>query len=116
MLKLLQPITSINGFKIGDKVRLKDGDGRTHFINSFSIDGMNEFFFEVLFEDGTEAMLDNIAPLSSNLDEAAEEYEDWAESYSQSDFPTCISFKQSFKAGAEWMAGQGVSAIQRLAK
>lgn len=27
MLKLSQPITSINGFKIGDKVRLKDGDG-----------------------------------------------------------------------------------------
>ena len=44
--------------------------------------------------------------LPSNLEEAAEEYEDWAESYSQSDFPTSISFRQSFKAGAEWMAKQ----------
>ena len=47
--------------------------------------------------------------LPSNLDEAAEEYEDWVESYSQSDFPTCVSFRQAFKAGAEWMAKQGVS-------
>ena len=78
MLKLSQPITSINGFKIGDRVRLKDGDGRPHIIKSFSIDGMKEFFFEVQFEDGTEIMLDNIAPLTSepflpsNLNEAAE--------------------------------------------
>ena len=74
MLQLSHPITSINGFKIGDRVRLKDGDGRPHIIKSFSIDGMKEFFFEVQFEDGTETMLDNIAPLtsepsiSSNLD------------------------------------------------
>ena len=73
MLKLSHPITSINGFKIGDKVRLKDGDGRPHIIKSFSIDGMKEFFFEVQFEDGTETMLDNIAPLPSNLDEDAKE-------------------------------------------
>lgn len=45
--------------------------------------------------------------IPSNLDEAAKEYEDWVESYSQSDFPTCISFRDAFKAGAEWMAGQG---------
>jgi len=47
--------------------------------------------------------------LPDNLDEAAEEYEDWVESYCQSDFPTCVSFRQAFKAGAEWMAKQGVS-------
>ena len=44
--------------------------------------------------------------LPDNIDEAAEKYEDWVESYSQSDFPTCVSFRQAFKAGAEWMAGQ----------
>ena len=68
MLKTNQPIISINGFHIGDKVRLIDGDGRPHIIKSFSIDGIKEFFFEVQFEDGTEAMLDNIALLSFNLD------------------------------------------------
>ena len=68
MLKLSHPITSINGFKIGDKVRLIDGDGRSHIIKYFSIDGIKEFFFKVQFEDGTEAMLDNIALLSFNLD------------------------------------------------
>ena len=37
-----------------------------------------------------------------NLDEAAEEYENWALSYSQADFPTSISYRQAFKAGAKW--------------
>ena len=45
--------------------------------------------------------------LPDNLDEAAEKYEDWVESYSQSDFPTCVSFRQAFKAGAEWMVRNG---------
>ena len=102
MLKLSQPITSINGFKIGDKVRLKDGDGRPHIIKSFSIDGMKEFFFEVKFEDGTEAILDNISPLPSNLDEAAEEY--------CSDNTTLgATCRACFRDGAEWMAGQGIT-------
>ena len=108
MLKLSRPITSINGFKIGDKVRLKDGDGRPHIIKSFSIDGMKEFFFEVQFEDGTEAMLDNIAPLPCNLDEAAEVAK---QEYVYNDggpFPhtTGISFFNGFKAGAEWQKTQ----------
>lgn len=41
-----------------------------------------------------------------DLEEAAEEYEDWVESYSQSDFPTCVSFRQAFIAGAKWQAEQ----------
>ena len=42
-------------------------------------------------------------PFPSNLDEAAEEYEDWATSFDQTDYPTCISYRMAFKAGAEWM-------------
>lgn len=113
MLKLSQPIISINGFKIGDKVRLKDGDGRSHFIKSFSVDGMKEFFFEVQFEDGTEAMLDNIAPLSSNLYDAAEE---WCKTNNKgialsSDKKShyLVEGVDAFKAGAEWMARHGKS-------
>ena len=66
MLTLSQPITAINGFKIGDKVRLKDGDGRPHIIKAFAIDGLKEFFFIVQFEDGMETMLNNISSLSSD--------------------------------------------------
>lgn len=101
MLKLSHPITSINGFKIGDKVRLKDGDGRPHTIKSFSIDGMKEFFFEVQFEDGTGTWLDNIAPLPSNLDKAAEEY---AENILANGEDMFDAIADGFKAGAEWMA------------
>ena len=61
MLRLSQPITAINGFRIGDTVRLKDGDGRPHIIKSFVLDGLKEFFFIVQFEDGTETMLSNIS-------------------------------------------------------
>ena len=53
--------------------------------------------------------LESQPSLPSDLDEAAEEYEDWVESYSQSDFPTCVSFRQAFKAGADWLAGRGVT-------
>lgn len=126
MLKLSQPITSINGFKIGDIVRLKDGDGRPHIIKSFSIDGMKEFFFEVQFEDGTETMLNNIAPLPSNLDEAAKKvrsrvkeifdslpkYDIDEERHNRVEFSlnALEAFALLFyQAGAEWMAGQGSS-------
>lgn len=61
MLRLSQPITAINGFRIGDTVRLKDGDGRPHIIKAFVLDGLKEFFFIVQFEDGTETMLRNIS-------------------------------------------------------
>ena len=51
--------------------------------------------------------IDELFPqFPGNLDDAAEEYEDWAESYNQSDFPTCVSFRQAFKAGAEWVTKQ----------
>lgn len=110
MLKLSHPITSINGFKIGDKVRLKDGDGRPHIIQSFSIDGIKEFFFEVQFEDGTETMLNNIAPLPSNLDEAAEDYAWQNTIVNEENRPHSVVehefTKDTFKAGAEWMARQ----------
>lgn len=111
MLKLSQPITSINGFKIGDKVRLKDGDGRPHIIKSFSIDGMKEFFFEVQFEDGTETMFDNIAPLPSNLDDAADAYSENILANGEDMFD---AIADGFRAGAEWMAGQGVKLHGRI--
>lgn len=101
MLKLSQPIVAINGFKIGDKVRLKDGDGRPHIIKSFSIDGLKEFFFEVEFKDGTNTMLDNICLLPSNIDEAAEYF---GKRQGLELYPFAKKF---FKAGAEWLARQG---------
>lgn len=101
MLKTNQPIISINGFHIGDKVRLIDGDGRPHIIKSFSIDGIKEFFFEVQFEDGTEAMLDNICLLPSNIDKAAEYF---AKRQGLELYPFAKKF---FKVGAEWLARQG---------
>ena len=54
-------IESINGFSIGDAVRIITGDGRIHIIKSFEIDGLKELFCEVYFEDGDSAMLNNIA-------------------------------------------------------
>ena len=42
------------------------------------------------------------------LDEAATEYEEWAESYDTGDYPTYLSARDAFKAGAEWAIGQGV--------
>lgn len=48
-------ITEVCGFSLGDKVRLQDGDGRTHVISEFveveGIHGPN--FFHVIFEDDT---------------------------------------------------------------
>ena len=115
MLRLTHPLTNINGFKIGDKVRLKDGDGRPHTIKSFAIDGLKAFFFEVEFEDGTRTMLDNISLLPSNLDEAAEDVMPEGYGFIEVDIyggsETIYSREQMlamFKAGAEWMAGQGV--------
>ena len=49
---------------------------------------------------------DSFTDKPKELEEAAEEYEDWVESYSQADFPTCVSFKQAFIAGAKWMKSQ----------
>ena len=43
-----------NAFKVGDKVRLKDGDGRTHIIKEISWDyniRWNCRFAVVIFED-----------------------------------------------------------------
>ena len=51
-------------------------------------------------------MLDNIAPLPSNLDEAAKEYMRNYIPFDQCDSRDII---RTFKAGAEWMAGQGVT-------
>lgn len=50
-----KPILEIFGFKVGDAVRLKDGDGRKHIIKSFKevegIHGPN--FYQVEFEDNS---------------------------------------------------------------
>lgn len=60
---------------------------------------MKEFFFEVQFEDGTETMLNNIAPLTSNLDIAAEEY---AENILAGGEDMFDAIADAFKAGSEW--------------
>ena len=50
-----KPILEVFGFKVGDAVRLKDGDGRKHIIKSFEevegIHGPN--FYHVEFEDNS---------------------------------------------------------------
>lgn len=50
-----KPILEVFGFKVGDAVRLKDGDGRKHIIKSFKevegIHGPN--FYQVEFEDNS---------------------------------------------------------------
>ena len=101
----IKGIESINGFHIGDKVRLKDGDGRPHIIKSFEIDGFHGWFCEVNFEDKTSTMLDNISILEQKeLDEAAEEE---AKKFGNEYFPYRRWLSQCFKAGAKWMAEQG---------
>ena len=51
----MEEINEVLGFKIGDRVRLSDGDGRTHIIKSFEkqlgIHGPD--FYVVNFEDDT---------------------------------------------------------------
>ena len=115
MIKTKYPITAINGFNIGDKVRLKDGDGREHIIKSFSIEGLNEFFFEVQFEDGSWTMLDNIELLHFDLDLVAMKYairKKMAEEMELGEeIPMGAFFlaEDAFKSGAEWMAKQGIT-------
>jgi len=122
MIKTKYPITAINGFNIGDKVRLKDGDGREHIIKSFSIEGLNEFFFEVQFEDGSWAMLDNIELLHFDLDLVAMKYairKKMAEEMELGEeIPMGAFFlaEDAFKSGAEWMAKQGVCADATVRK
>lgn len=53
-----KPILEVFGFKVGDAVRLKDGDGRKHIIKSFErVEGLHgPDFYRVLFEDNTAAV------------------------------------------------------------
>ena len=48
-----KPILEVFGFKVGDAVRLKDGDGRKHIIKSFEeVEGVHgPNFYHVEFED-----------------------------------------------------------------
>ena len=51
----LEKLYSVYGFKIGDKVRLRDGDGRTRVIKAFEeIEGIHgPDFYQVEFEDNS---------------------------------------------------------------
>ena len=55
-------IKEVHGFKVGDKVRLADGDGRTHIIKRFEeVEGLHSLnFYRVEFEDDTAS--DHIFP------------------------------------------------------
>ena len=57
-----KPILEVFGFKVGDAVRLIDGDGRKHIIKSFEkIEGLHgPDFYHVVFEDNTAS--DHIIP------------------------------------------------------
>ena len=50
-----KPILEVFGFKVGDAVRLKDGDGRKHIIKSFEeVEGLHgPNFYHVEFEDNS---------------------------------------------------------------
>ena len=50
-----KPILEVFGFKVGDAVRLKDGDGRKHIIKSFEeVEGLHgPNFYLVEFEDNS---------------------------------------------------------------
>ena len=50
-----KPILEVFGFKVGDAVRLKDGDGRKHIIKSFEeVEGIHGHnFYQVEFEDNS---------------------------------------------------------------
>ena len=58
----LEKIDNVFGFRIGDKVRLADGDGRPHIIKHFEkIEGLHgPDFYRVRFEDNTAS--DHIIP------------------------------------------------------
>jgi hypothetical protein len=53
--KAQKPILEVSGFKVGDAVRLKDGDGRKHIIKSFEeVEGVHgPNFYHVEFEDNS---------------------------------------------------------------
>ncbi len=53
--KVQKPILEVFGFKVGDAVRLKDGDGRKHIIKSFEeVEGLHgPNFYHVEFEDNS---------------------------------------------------------------
>ncbi len=55
-------IKEVHGFKVGDKVKLADGDGRTHIIKEFvEEEGLHSLnFYRVVFEDNTAS--DHIFP------------------------------------------------------
>jgi hypothetical protein len=57
-----EKIDNVFGFKIGDKVRLMDGDGRTHVIKAFEkVEGIHgPDFYHVVFEDDSAS--DHIIP------------------------------------------------------
>lgn len=57
-----KPILEVFGFKVGDAVRLKDGDGRKHIIKSFEeVEGLHgPNFYHVEFED--DSARDSICP------------------------------------------------------
>ena len=103
-------VESINGFRIGDKVRLKDGDGRPHIIKFFEIDGFKELFCVVHCEDGTEAMLHEISLLEpQGIDEAAEEYTKLHVTIFPDSSTDRGTRQRAFKAGAKFQAEQGYS-------
>ena len=58
----LEKIDNVFGFRIGDKVRLVDGDGRPHIIKYFEkIEGLHgPDFYRAIFEDNTAS--DHIIP------------------------------------------------------
>ena len=56
--------------------------------------------------------------LTSNLDEAAEKVEDYYDVGEEHGYLYCHrgDIKDAFKAGAEWMAGQGVTVKKKIGK
>ena len=57
-------------------------------------------------EWGAEHFRDSTKMMDTELEEEIDRFEDWMESYNQSDYPTCISTRQIARHFAEWQKKQ----------
>lgn len=107
-----KPILEVFGFKVGDAVRLKDGDGRKHIIKSFKevegIHGPN--FYQVEFEDNSAR--DGIYPgkeYPNGYYTQMEKFEEEPTEWSKADCVKEIPFSLIYEGFAEhWRLGNAV--------
>ena len=92
---------------------------KAEIVEAISEDKMMPFIQPDQLVNIVDFVIKNYKPsLPSNLDEAAEKSTEEYVYNEGGPFPgtTGVSFKNGFKAGAEWMAGQGVIIEGRIAE